>query len=153
VLFDVWTGLSPREDFGTIRDVGPDFRTYVNQVYAQIADSFGGPPWLPGDTPARLDSTIDSMWAEGWSPANGSTALFVRDFGLILASWLHDSLDGRLLSRGSQEIIHLSVWWQDAGIEAFPGHVIAKRLARNDSGVSVVYFVEGIQSRLPDAKF
>lgn len=148
ILFDVWIGRTPRAEFGAIRDVGPDFDAYILQVYQQISEIFGDSLSPETDTPVKLDELINSMWAGGWSPANDSPVPFIRDFGLVLASWLHKSLGGRLLSRGDQAIMHLSLWWQGAGVEAFPGHAIAKRLAESDSGISITSFADGVRSRI-----
>lgn len=148
LLFDVSRGASPRGDLGELRSVGPNFERFTAQLTARLLDAFSVRLSMDATLPEDIDAIIEEMWNDGWTPNAHSVELFARDFGLLTCMLLHDNLSGELVSRGSDAILHLSVWWPTAGLEAFPSHVAAKALLDRASGASLTSFVRGITTLL-----
>jgi hypothetical protein len=98
------------------------------------------------NVPSQIDKLVDEMWAQGWNPDAGNVNLFATDFGLILAKTISSLLGGVFVFRSESDISHLSLWWPNKKLEAFPFHKIIKRLYRRE-GESVGFFVAGL-SRL-----
>ncbi|MBN1919224.1 MAG: hypothetical protein JW889_15070 [Verrucomicrobia bacterium] len=94
-----------------------------------------------------LDKIIDGMWREGWDPDASDINLFVRDFGLVLASSVLSLLGGDLVFRSEEDLSHLSIWWPVFQVEAFPFHKVYKRLYVSQ-GESIVSFVRGVSTLL-----
>jgi len=116
----------------------------VEQVRQQVNSTFAVEVDLGLNTPAILDSIIDTMWNTGWSPSETAIDLFARDFGVLLIAFLNTALGGEIVSRGENSVLHLSVWWEEAGFEAFPVHFVTKRLSNPESD-SIEFFVEMVR--------
>jgi hypothetical protein len=79
------------------------------------------------------------MWTEGWQPERSDINLFATDFGCVLTKAIEQTLDGMLVFRSSSDLSHLSVWWPQAQVEAFPFHKTYKRLL-SEEGESLGFF-------------
>lgn len=147
--FDRLTGLSaPFEGFGPVLDRSQDrtdeFCRVVAEARRRIRDVFSV---AISDSPAeiadQLDILADSMWDDGWDPSTGDVNLFATDFGLVLTAAMIKTGGGSLVFRSESDLSHVSVWYQDRGVEAFPFHKVFKRLSSRE-GESIASFVSGI---------
>ena len=153
--FDILTGgVRPFEGFGqTLPDTAErlhrlllaaeDARVRVEMGFRRRLDDREA-------VPAEIDLIIDKMWNQGWSPEKGNVNLFANDFGLVVVSTLHSLAGSRLVFRSEDDVSHLSTWWADQQIEAFPFHHVLKCLCRRGEG-SVGYFVRSISARVAGA--
>ncbi len=86
-----------------------------------------------------IEQTCQRMWNEGWSPNKGNINLFSTDFGAILTSLIIEKVGGQVIFRSTDNLIDLSIWWEDNKIEAFPFHKMFKRLSSSE-GEDIEYF-------------
>jgi len=93
--------------------------------------------------PAQLDKIIDDMWGKAWSPKEGNVNLFATDFGLLLTYAINSQLGGNIIFRSDVDVSHLSVWWPERKLEAFPFHHVLKCLLEKNTN-SLESFVRGI---------
>jgi len=115
----------------------------ADEARCRIEKSFAINLDKPSNVPERLDGIIAGMWVHGWSPEKGDINLFVGDFGLLLTSALLKRFGGKAVFRSDEDVSHLSVWWPEKGIEAFPFHHVLRCLLEQESD-SNSSFVKGI---------
>jgi len=96
---------------------------------------------------SELDDLISSMWQDGWNPKEKAFNLFVRDLGLCFTYLMQREIGGQLVFRGGDTLDHLSLWWPDSRVEAFPFHKVAKALSEQH-GESLDQMRNGVQAKL-----
>ncbi len=99
----------------------------------------------------QLDRIIDSMWEEGWNPAEGDINLFATDFGLALLTTLLTCRQWTLVLRSETDLSHLSLWDRRRRTEYFVFHKILKQLL-NQGGESILSLVRQVTSSSVDPK-
>lgn len=152
--FDLLTEqTAPYPGFGDARIFASESPTaYVQtvvQARARAEEVFGINHGLNIESINAVEKAIEEMWTEGWNPHDADISLFTTDFGCIITEALRRSLDGSLVLRSDIDLLHASVWWPKAKIEAFPFHKAYKRLNSVD-GESLMYFVERLKALLGD---
>lgn len=95
----------------------------------------------------ELDSIAAEMWGQGWDPRKNDINLFTTDFGLVLSQSILERFGGNLVFRSDENINHMSIWWQQKYLEAFPFHKVLKRFYYRD-GESIGFFVDGLKALL-----
>lgn len=149
-MFDVLAGgASPSGDFGPVRRPGPGFDDMALAVRTRIEESFDVDLNVAADVPEAIESIAAGMWSTGWTEMDANTAVLPHDLGLVLTVALHVTLGGSILTRGDDQWIHCSIWWEDRRLEAFPFHKVLKRLTEQD-GESLTYFDRSLRARLGD---
>ena len=150
--FDMLTGLSlPFDGFGNVLKSSQEridkFCGLASQACHRIEDTFAVAFQADAAEVSRqLDAVIDSMWEEGWDPSTADVNLFATDFGLVLAAAMCTASPESLTFRSESDISHISLWYIDRGVEAFPFHKVVKRLLQRD-GESIASFVDGVQRK------
>lgn len=152
--FDLLNGQAePFAGFGAILLGGPQqvelFRKCVNTAKQRVRDTFGVTCDNVRTVPSELDGIFKQMWAQGWSGTSSSLNLFVTDLGCILTDSLLGFPGARLVFRSENDISHLSVWWEESHIEAFPFHLVLKCLTENGT-TSAGAFARGVASLVGD---
>jgi hypothetical protein len=142
--FDVLTSqTTPFTGFGdplaATTDCEGRFLDTAHQARRRISEVFALELGGPEEVPAKLEGVIAQMWVEGWDPETGDVNLFTTDFGCVLAQAIHQTLGGLLVFRSATDLSHLSLWWHERAVEAFPFHKTYKRLLSNE-GDSFPYF-------------
>lgn len=99
----------------------------------------------------ELDTLAAEMWEQGWNPRKNNINLFTTDFGLVLSRAILETLGGTVVLRSDEDISHLSIWWQQEQLEAFPFHKILKRLCHRE-GESIRFFIDGLKFLLSNQK-
>jgi hypothetical protein len=145
--FDSLTGVDAPfggADIALREEARPRFEEVFHQAHSRIRETFGiaVPSGLLGSE--NLEMLIAEMWSEGWDPAKGDVALFVRDFGVLLAHGILDDLGGLLIFRSLTDLSHVSVWWPQMRIETFPFHKMYKRMTCID-GESLTYYTRSLK--------
>jgi hypothetical protein len=123
------------------------FLSLANAARLRVEEGFRQSLADQSSVPSVLDSVIDKMWREDWSPAKGNFGLFTTDFGLIFADAIVTVLGGDLVFRSETDISNLSVWWPRHRIEVFPLHHVWKCLQASD-GASLAYFFRSVSREL-----
>jgi len=122
------------------------FDREANLALARIEEGFEV-KFSKKDIAAKLEQIIIGMWDEGWNPEQNDVNLFVTDFGLLLTKAITKEYGGELTFRSDTDLNHLSIWWDDCGVEAFPFHKVYKRLMINE-GESIKFFTDGLSRYL-----
>lgn len=146
--FDVLQGgASPYEGFGVPRVATPDEASNLEEALGgarvRVADGFAVALEAGIGAARQLDEIVAAMWGDGWSPVIGDVNLFVTDFGLILFGLLQHHGGGAVVMRKEGDPSHLSIWWKDARVEAFPFHCMLKCLTTQGEA-SADSFVRGV---------
>ena len=97
-----------------------------------------------------MDQIISEMWDSGWNPETGNINLFARDFGVVLVDAILKSLGGKPIFRSEKDMSHLSIFWANSKLEAFPFHKVLKCLF-NRQGESASSFVSSLYEKLHNA--
>lgn len=150
--FDALAGQS--SPFGGFGQILPNFAQLENQFLKEAADAqhrvqegFRIKLAGRGEIPNELDKIIANMWNSGWNPESGNINLFTRDFGCVLTKAILDLLGGRLIFRSKEDVSHLSIFWANAKLEAFPFHKVLKCI-HNRQGETMTNFIDGLASKL-----
>ena len=126
-----------------------EVRSNAEEARCRLEEGFGCCLSNAACVPAELDSLIDEMWAQGWDPEVGDVDLFARDFGLVLTQALLEAQRGVIVFRSDRDVSHVSIWWADMQVEAFPFHAVGKRLADREGG-SLQSFANELSGLLSD---
>jgi hypothetical protein len=105
-----------------------DFAAGAAHARGKVSSSFKRPMDDPPGIVAALEAIIAEMWAQGWTVDPKYFSVFVRDFGLVLASAIQSTHRCQLVYRSDEVLDHVSLWWPGQKLEAFPFHRIAKSL-------------------------
>lgn len=146
--FDALSGEGlPYSGFGKILPVTPErvmrLKAAIADAQKRVSEGFGFDFHNPAEAPKHLDAIVADMWNTGWDPKTGNVNVFTRDFGLVLTESILGLLGGALMLRAEQDLSHLSIFWVDFKIEAFPFHKVLKCLYRRH-GESMASFVAGL---------
>jgi len=140
---------SPFGGFGPIlptsAELNDRFQKEAIDARRRIQEGFQTKLASPTETPNELDKIITSMWNSGWNPEIGNVDLFARDFGCLLTKAILELLGGMLIFRSTDDASHLSIFWADAKLEAFPFHKVLKCL-NNRHGETMSSFVSGLKT-------
>jgi hypothetical protein len=155
-LFDVLTGdAAPYAGFGPILADSTERDVTVGKLEAEalvsVREVFAIAAASPRELIGALEHSIAEMWETGWNPRVGNVSLFATDFGLILTGCIRNLLGGKLVFRSESNLIHLSLWWPERTLEAFPFHKMHKRLTSRD-GESISFFARGLEDLLSRRK-
>jgi hypothetical protein len=124
-----------------------DFQKVVNEARHRVRDTFQVTDVAGRPGVEKIERVIGEMWDEGWSPEQGDTNLFTRDFGCLLMMCLTDALGGEQIFRSTTDLSHASIFWREQKLEAFPFHRVYKRLS-NREGDSLVFFFDGLTAKV-----
>jgi hypothetical protein len=146
--FDLLTSQKlPYEGFGHIIDkdkLSRDrFFEVLEESQSRVAEIFNVTLAEGRNTVRILEEIITQMWDQGWDPATNDINLFTRDFGVLLAHSLHETLNGKLIFRSEVDLSHMSLHWKSKAIETFPFHKTFKRMSFRD-GESIIFFFDGL---------
>jgi hypothetical protein len=150
--FDVLTGQdAPYVGFGetnVVHSAVPgSYLETVSEAHRRISDVFGIRSESGLERIQWVEGVVARMWADGWNPSRANVNLFVTDFGCVTIEGLRQDLGGTLVLRSEKDLSHASVWWKEKAIEAFPFHVIYKRLISNE-GQSLTHFFNALKEML-----
>lgn len=135
---------SPYSGFGKPLGVVPErFAKVVLEARSRIKGTFGA-SFVDGRRGVKtLEALIADMWSEDWNPAEANINLFVSDFGSVLTDLTQKALGGELIFRSEVDLSHVSIFWPQVRLEAFPFHKVYKRLMARD-GESLVFFFDSL---------
>ena len=140
----------PAEDLGGIlpltTDLLANFADVVAQAQSRMIDVFKMEVTDQESTIEKAEDVIQRMWQESWVPTEGQIAMFTRDFGSLVTWIIYRNLHPQLIFRSEMELIHLSCWWPEGRLEAFPFHKVYKRLSRPE-GESLVFFYSALKRK------
>jgi hypothetical protein len=153
-LFDLLKGQDmPYEGFGDILPYSSEnnnsFDSLTEEAEERMKESFGVELNDVNKTIVDLENTIEEMWQEGWNPEEANINLFATDFGLLLSKIIKELYGGTTIFRSSSELNHLSIWWNEKGVEVFPFHKAYKCLT-NEYGENMVSFVKDLKHILEE---
>ena len=94
-----------------------------------------------------LEEIIRGMWKDDWNPKKGNLNLFSTHFGSILTKIIVKEIGGQIYLRDIQNLLHLSVFFDNRNIEIFPFHKIYKRL-NDEEGDDLIYYYKSIKALL-----
>jgi hypothetical protein len=141
----------PYNGFGPISLATPifeaRFREGVVNARERIQDEFD--VLLDGtlEDVGQIEQIASEMWQQGWKPDTENINLFPTDFGLILTDVLKTVYGGNLLFRVEEDLSHVSIWWAEQKVEAFPFHKAYKRMLERE-GESLEFFGKALNTIL-----
>jgi hypothetical protein len=152
--FDLLVGKTgPFLGFGEViqnsSELEGELHKIADQVRQQIRNVFGAKLDNSSTTPKELDDIIQELWETGWDPEVGRLDLFTRDLGVLLTETTLDLLEGKLIFRSTDNVIHWSIFWADQGVEAFPFHKALKCFTHL-YGETMTFFVIGLGQALEE---
>jgi hypothetical protein len=147
--FDMLTGQpTPYAGFGEALDDSPDlaraFRDTESLARSRVSEMFGLQVGDSLSVAAALERVCRQIWSEGWEPQRGNVNLFVTDFGCVLTQAIRLDLGGLLVFRSPVDLSHVSLWWADKALEAFPFHKVYRRL-QSPEGHSLSFFAHRVR--------
>ncbi len=124
-----------------------NYQAAVEISRAQVREVFGIEMTSADSTLLELEDVITTMWRQDWEPTESRLNLFTTHFGCLFTEALRGKLGGSFVTRSEVDVLHSSLWWPEQKVEAFPFHMMYKRLLE-EVGHSLPFFERGLRSCL-----